>query len=69
MFRFWSSWDLKLVREIINDSKYCGAIVAIVWALEQQHLYAVTDNSTILIWEGTRKINSGTSKFVNFKSL
>lgn len=69
IIRFWSSWDLKLVREIINDSKYCGAIVAIVWALEQQHLYAVTDNSTILIWEGTRKINSGTSKFVNFKSL
>ncbi|XP_051169183.1 lysosomal-trafficking regulator isoform X2 [Leptopilina boulardi] len=69
IIRFWSSWDLKLVREIINDSKYCGAIVAIVWALEQQHLYAVTDNSTILIWEGTRKLNGGTSKFVNFKSL
>ena len=65
----WSSWDLRLVREMFNDTKDCGAIIAIAWALDQHHLYAATDNSTVIIWEGTRRLNNGTPKFVNLTSL
>lgn len=67
--RLWSSWDLQLVREIMNSAKACGAIIAVAWALDQHHLYAATEDSTILIWEGSKRLSSGTPKFVNLTSL
>ncbi|XP_023288682.1 lysosomal-trafficking regulator isoform X2 [Orussus abietinus] len=69
VIRLWSSWDLRLVREIVNSSKGCGAIIALSWSLDQHHLYAATDDATVLIWEGTRRLSSGTPKFVNLTSL
>ncbi|XP_033229888.1 lysosomal-trafficking regulator isoform X2 [Belonocnema kinseyi] len=69
VLRFWSSWDLRLVREMGNDTADCGAIIAITWSFDQHHLYVATDNSTVLIWEGTRRLNNGTPKFVNLSSL
>ncbi|XP_017760097.1 PREDICTED: lysosomal-trafficking regulator isoform X2 [Eufriesea mexicana] len=69
VIRLWSSWDLRLVREIINDVKGCGAVIAIAWALDQHHLYAVTEDFTILIWEGSKRLSNGTPKFVNLTSL
>ncbi|XP_024939057.1 lysosomal-trafficking regulator isoform X2 [Cephus cinctus] len=69
VIRLWSSWDLKLVREIVNGSKGCGAIIAVAWALDQHHLYAATEDSTVLIWEGTKRLSNGTPKFVNLTSL
>ncbi|XP_057327101.1 lysosomal-trafficking regulator [Microplitis mediator] len=69
VIRLWSSWDLRLIREIVNGGTDCGAIIAIAWAYDQHHLYAATENSTVLIWEGLRRLNSGTPKFVNLTSL
>ncbi|XP_074102061.1 lysosomal-trafficking regulator mauve isoform X2 [Cotesia typhae] len=69
VIRLWSSWDLRLIREIVNGGTDCGAIIAIAWAHDQHHLYAATENSTVLIWEGLRRLNSGTPKFVNLTSL
>lgn len=69
IIRLWSSWDLKLVREIINGMRGCGAIIAIAWALDQHHFYAVTEDFTILIWEGSKRLSNGTPKFVNLTSL
>lgn len=69
VIRLWSSWDLKLVREIINGMKGCEAIIAIAWALDQHHFYAVTEDFTILIWEGSKRLSNGTPKFVNLTSI
>ncbi|XP_043802415.1 lysosomal-trafficking regulator isoform X5 [Apis laboriosa] len=69
VIRLWSSWNLKLVREIINGMKGYGAIIAIAWALDQHHFYAVTEDFTILIWEGSKRLSNGTPKFVNLTSL
>ncbi|XP_015121948.1 lysosomal-trafficking regulator [Diachasma alloeum] len=69
VIRLWSSWDLRLVREIVNGGRGCGAIIAIAWALDQHHLYAATEDSTVLIWEGMRRLSNGTPKFVNLTSL
>ncbi|XP_043669052.1 lysosomal-trafficking regulator isoform X1 [Vespula pensylvanica] len=69
VIRLWSSWDLRLVREIVNTAKGCGAIIAIAWALDQHHLYAATEDSTVLIWEGSKRLSNGTPKFVNLTSL
>ncbi|XP_014468102.1 PREDICTED: lysosomal-trafficking regulator isoform X2 [Dinoponera quadriceps] len=69
LIRLWSSWDLQLVREITNSVKGCGAIIAVAWALDQHHLYAATEDSTILIWEGSKRLSTGTPKFVNLTSL
>ncbi|KAK0171372.1 hypothetical protein PV328_009113 [Microctonus aethiopoides] len=69
VIRLWSSWDLRLVREIVNGGKDCGGIIAIAWALDQHHLYAATEDSTVLIWEGIRRLSNGTPKFVNSTSL
>ncbi|KZC14096.1 Lysosomal-trafficking regulator, partial [Dufourea novaeangliae] len=69
VIRLWSSWDLRLVREIKNGIKGCGAVIAIAWSLDQHHLYAVTEDSTVLIWEGSKRLSNGTSKFVNLTSL
>ncbi|XP_043270510.1 lysosomal-trafficking regulator isoform X2 [Venturia canescens] len=69
VIRLWSSWDLRLVREIVNGGKGCGAIIAVAWALDQHHLYAATDDSTVLIWEGTKRLSNGTPKFFNLTSL
>ncbi|XP_076766095.1 lysosomal-trafficking regulator mauve isoform X3 [Xylocopa sonorina] len=69
VIRLWSSWDLRLVREIINGIKGCGAVIAIAWALDQHHFYAVTDEFTVLIWEGSKRLSNGTPKFVNLTSL
>ncbi|XP_011144679.1 lysosomal-trafficking regulator isoform X1 [Harpegnathos saltator] len=69
IIRLWSSWDLQLVREITHNVKGCGAIIAVAWALDQHHLYAATEDSTILIWEGSKRLSSGTPKFVNLTSL
>lgn len=69
VIRLWSSWDLRLVREIINDIKGCGAVIALAWAVDQHHLYAVTDDFTILIWEGSKRLSNSTPKFVNLTSL
>ncbi|XP_032666117.1 lysosomal-trafficking regulator isoform X3 [Odontomachus brunneus] len=69
IIRLWSSWDLQLIREITSSAKGCGAIIAVAWALDQHHLYAATEDSTILIWEGSKRLSSGTPKFVNLTSL
>lgn len=69
LWRLWSSWDLRLVREITSNVKDCGAIVAVAWSLDQHHLYAVTDDSTVLIWEGSKRLSHGTPKFVNLTSF
>ncbi|XP_076389629.1 lysosomal-trafficking regulator mauve isoform X1 [Megachile rotundata] len=69
VIRLWSSWDLRLVREIMNGIKGCGAVIAIAWALDQHHLYAVTEDFTVLIWEGSKRLSNGTPKFVNLTSL
>ncbi|XP_011343929.2 lysosomal-trafficking regulator isoform X3 [Ooceraea biroi] len=69
VIRLWSSWDLRLVREITSNMKGCGAIIAVAWALDQHHLYAVTEDSTVLIWEGSKRLSNGTPKFVNLTSL
>lgn len=69
VIRLWSSWNLKLVREIINGMRGYGAIIAIAWALDQHHFYAVTEDFTILIWEGSKRLSNGTPKFVNLTSL
>ncbi|XP_012252611.2 lysosomal-trafficking regulator [Athalia rosae] len=69
VIRLWSSWDLRLVREIVNGGSGCGAIIAIAWALDQHHLYAAAEDSTVLIWEGVRRLSNGTPKFVNLSSL
>ena len=69
LIRLWSSWDLRLIREIVNGGKGCGAIIAVAWALDQHHLYAATDNSTVLIWEGMKHLSNGTPKFINLTSL
>ncbi|KAL0119810.1 hypothetical protein PUN28_007922 [Cardiocondyla obscurior] len=66
IIRLWSSWDLQLVREISNNMK--GAIIAVAWSLDQHHLYAITEDSTVLIWEGSKRLNNGTPKFVNLTS-
>ncbi|XP_036146533.1 lysosomal-trafficking regulator isoform X4 [Monomorium pharaonis] len=68
IIRLWSSWDLQLVREISNNVKGCGAIIAVAWSLDQHHLYAVTEDSTVLIWEGSKRLGNGTPKFVNLTS-
>lgn len=65
VIRLWSSWDLRLVREIVNGGTECGAIIAITWSHDQHHLYAATQDSTVLIWEGMRRLCNGTPKFVN----
>ncbi|XP_046739126.1 lysosomal-trafficking regulator isoform X2 [Diprion similis] len=69
VIRLWSSWDLRLVREIVNGGTGCGAIIALAWALDQHHLYAAAEDSTVLIWEGIRRLSNGTPKFVNLSSL
>ncbi|CAL1677884.1 unnamed protein product [Lasius platythorax] len=69
IIRLWSSWDLQLVREISNNLKDCCAIIAVVWSLDQHHLYAVTEDSTVLIWEGSKRLSNGTPKFVNLTSF
>lgn len=69
LYRLWSSWDLQLVREFSNSMKNCGAIIAVAWSLDQHHLYAVTEDSTAFIWEGSKCLNNGTPKFVNLTSL
>ncbi|XP_076629359.1 lysosomal-trafficking regulator mauve isoform X2 [Colletes latitarsis] len=69
VIRLWSSWDLRLVREIVNSTKGCGAVIAIAWAVDQHHLYAVTEDFTVLIWEGSKRLSNGTPKFVNLTSL
>nr|XP_031829347.1 lysosomal-trafficking regulator isoform X2 [Nomia melanderi] len=69
VIRLWSSWDLRLVREIVNGIRGCGAVIAISWALDQHHLYAVTEDFTVLIWEGSKRLSNGTPKFVNLTSL
>ncbi|XP_039305256.1 lysosomal-trafficking regulator isoform X2 [Solenopsis invicta] len=68
IIRLWSSWDLQLVREISNNVRGCGAIIAVAWSLDQHHLYAVTEDSTVLIWEGSKHLSNGTPKFVNLTS-
>lgn len=68
-YRLWSSWDLQLVREISNNVKDCCAIIAVVWSLDQHHLYAVAEDSTVLIWEGSKRLSNGTPKFVNLTSF
>ncbi|XP_077276800.1 lysosomal-trafficking regulator mauve isoform X2 [Temnothorax americanus] len=68
IIRLWSSWDLQLVREISNNVRGCGAIIAVAWPLDQHHLYAVTEDSTVLIWEGSKRLSNGTPKFVNLTS-
>ncbi|XP_025074143.1 lysosomal-trafficking regulator [Pogonomyrmex barbatus] len=68
IIRLWSSWDLQLVREIPNNLRDCGAIIAVVWPLDQHHLYAVTEDFTVLIWEGSKRLSNGTPKFVNLTS-
>ncbi|KAJ8668849.1 hypothetical protein QAD02_000108 [Eretmocerus hayati] len=69
VIRLWSSWDLRLVREIGSSSKGCGAIIAIAWSHDQHHLYAATEDCTVIIWEGARKLHNGTPKFVNLSTL
>ncbi|XP_067210662.1 lysosomal-trafficking regulator isoform X3 [Linepithema humile] len=69
IIRLWSSWDLQLVREFSNLMKNCGAIIAVAWSLDQHHLYAVTEDSTAFIWEGSKCLNNGTPKFVNLTSF
>ncbi|XP_076239225.1 lysosomal-trafficking regulator mauve [Calliopsis andreniformis] len=69
VIRLWSSWDLRLVREIVNGTKGCGAVIALAWALDQHHFYAVTEDFTVLIWEGSKRLSNGTPKFVNLTSL
>ncbi|XP_046418983.1 lysosomal-trafficking regulator isoform X1 [Neodiprion fabricii] len=69
VIRLWSSWDLRLVREIVNSGTGYGAIIALAWALDQHHLYAAAEDSTVLIWEGIRRLSNGTPKFVNLSSL
>jgi len=69
IFRLWSSWDLRLVREITNGNKGNSAIVAITWSCDQHHLYVVTEDCTVIIWEGARKLSNGTPKFVNLSTL
>ncbi|XP_011866548.1 PREDICTED: lysosomal-trafficking regulator isoform X3 [Vollenhovia emeryi] len=68
IIRLWSSWDLQLVREISSNARGCGAIIAVAWPLDQHHLYAVTEDSTVLIWEGSKRLSNGTPKFVNLTS-
>ncbi|XP_058802324.1 lysosomal-trafficking regulator isoform X2 [Phymastichus coffea] len=68
IIRLWSSWDLRLIREMATG-KGCGAIVAITWSHDQHHLYAATEDYTIIIWEGAKKLNNGTPKFVNLSTL
>ncbi|XP_016837232.1 lysosomal-trafficking regulator isoform X2 [Nasonia vitripennis] len=69
VIRLWSSWDLRLVREISSSSKGCGGIIAITWSCDQHHLYAATEDCTVIIWEGARKLSNGTPKFVNLTTL
>ncbi|EFN65741.1 Lysosomal-trafficking regulator [Camponotus floridanus] len=69
IIRLWSSWDLQLVREISNNLRDSCAIIAVVWSLDQHHLYAVTEDSTVLIWEGSKRLSNGTPKFVNLTSF
>lgn len=69
VIRLWSSWDLRLVREIVNGTKGCGAVIALAWALDQHHFYAVTEDFVVLIWEGSKRLSNGTPKFVNLTSL
>ncbi|KYN43656.1 Lysosomal-trafficking regulator [Trachymyrmex septentrionalis] len=68
IIRLWSSWDLQLVREISNNVRGCGAIIAVAWSVDQHHLYAVTEDFTVLIWEGSKRLSNGTPKFVNLTS-
>ncbi|XP_018058565.1 PREDICTED: lysosomal-trafficking regulator [Atta colombica] len=68
IIRLWSSWDLQLVREISNNVRGCGAIIAVSWSLDQHHLYAITEDFTVLIWEGSKRLSNGTPKFVNLTS-
>ncbi|XP_026675054.1 lysosomal-trafficking regulator isoform X2 [Ceratina calcarata] len=69
VIRLWSSWDLRLVREIVNSVKECGAVIAMAWAMDQHHFYAVSEDFTVLIWEGSKRLSNGTPKFVNLTSL
>ncbi|XP_034950425.1 lysosomal-trafficking regulator [Chelonus insularis] len=69
VIRLWSSWDLRLIREIVNGGKDCGAIISITWSQDQHHLYAATDESIVLIWEGIRRLSNDTPKFVNLTTL
>ncbi|XP_054002539.1 lysosomal-trafficking regulator isoform X2 [Hylaeus anthracinus] len=69
VIRLWSSWNLRLVRDILNFTEGCGAVIAIAWSLDQHHLYRVTEDCTVLIWEGTKRLSNGTPKFVNLTSL
>ncbi|XP_076673285.1 lysosomal-trafficking regulator mauve isoform X3 [Andrena cerasifolii] len=64
VIRLWSSWDLRLVREIVNGTKGCGAVIAMAWALDQHHFYAVTEDFTVLIWEGSKRLSNGILKSI-----
>ena len=57
------------MREITTGTKGCGSIIAITWSCDQNHLYASTEDCTVFIWEGAKKIDTGTPKFINLSTL
>ncbi|XP_050540589.1 lysosomal-trafficking regulator isoform X2 [Daktulosphaira vitifoliae] len=67
--KLWSTWDLTYVSEIpINN--FNGAVLAIIYSRDSQHLYISTEDDTVTIWEssGSKRI-SKTPKFLNLSML
>ncbi|XP_023246507.1 lysosomal-trafficking regulator [Copidosoma floridanum] len=68
IIRLWSSWDLRLVREI-SSGKGCGRIIGMTWSCDQHHFYASTSDCTVIIWDGDKKLHNGTPKFFNLAAI
>ncbi|GIX83957.1 lysosomal-trafficking regulator [Caerostris extrusa] len=51
---FWSSWNLKLVKEITCD-RFLLPIKCIVFSMDNQHLFASNENGTVAVWEKPSK--------------
>ncbi|XP_060836143.1 lysosomal-trafficking regulator isoform X2 [Rhopalosiphum padi] len=63
--KLWSTWDLSFVNEI-PIIHFDGAVIAIIYSSDSQHLYISTEDGTVTIWEsaGAKQI-SKTPKFLN----
>ncbi|GIY61707.1 lysosomal-trafficking regulator [Caerostris darwini] len=54
IIRLWSSWNLKLVKEITCD-RFLLPIKCIVFSMDNQHLFASNENGTVAVWEKPSK--------------
>ncbi|XP_054259566.1 lysosomal-trafficking regulator isoform X2 [Macrosteles quadrilineatus] len=69
VIKLWSTWDLSAVGEIVVNSIE-HPVIGLTYSHDSQHLYASTDNGSVIIWEGSAaKGGSKTPKFLNLTTL